>query len=267
MADIAFTDALLYLLTGGFAGFAAGLLGVGGGLIIVPVLYFIFETRGVPSQFLMHSALATSLATIIVTSISSTLAHHKKHAVLWPIVFRLAPGLIPGAWLGGMAASALDTSVLRPVFAVFELLVAIHLLRKAAPVIHQRTLKTLTAMSGGLLIGLVSAIVGIGGGTLTVPFLHWHNVRIRHAVATSAACGLPIAIFGAASYMVSGWAVDGLPFPALGYINLPAFGVIAIASYLTAPLGARLAHWLPEARLKTGFGVFLLALSAKLLLS
>ncbi len=267
MADAALTDALLYLLTGGFAGFAAGLLGVGGGLIIVPVLYFIFETQNVPSQYLMHTALATSLATIIVTSISSTLAHHKKQAVLWTVVFRLAPGIAPGAWLGGMLASALDTSVLRPLFAVFELLVAIHLLRKAAPAMHQRTLKTLTAIPGGLVIGLVSAIVGIGGGTLTVPFLHWHNIRMRHAVATSAACGLPIAVFGAASYMASGWALNDLPFPALGYINLPAFGFIAIASYLSAPLGAKLAHWMPEARLKTGFGVFLLALSAKLLLS
>ena len=266
MTEQALIDALLYLLTGGVAGFAAGLLGIGGGLIIVPALYFIFARQGVPPQILMHSALATSLATIVLTSISSSLAHHKKQAVLWPAVLRLSPGIVAGAWLGAMLATRLDSAVLKPVFALFELAVAIHLLRHSVPVQHRLALKTATAAAGGVFIGLVSAIVGIGGGTLTVPFLHWHNISIRHAVATSAACGLPIAVFASAGYLAAGWQLDGLPFPALGYVNLPAFGFIALASYLCAPAGARLAHRLPEAWLKTGFGLFLLLLSAKMLL-
>ena len=265
MADITYIDVLLYLLTGAFAGFSAGLFGIGGGLIIVPVLYFVFSAQGIAADSVMHSALATSLASIVFTSVSSTLAHHKKHAVIWPLVWRLAPGIVTGAWLGGMAAARLDTAVLKPVFAVFELLVALHLLRRASPVQQRTPLQNPVAVGGGLTIGFISAIVGIGGGTLTVPFLHWHNIAMRHAVATSAACGLPIALFGAAAYVVSGWQAN-LPVPSLGYVNLPALGFIVITSYLCAPLGARLAHHLPEQRLKMAFALFLLALSMKMLL-
>ncbi len=264
MADIALIDALLYLLTGAIAGFAAGLLGVGGGLIVVPVLYFVFSAQGMDPAIVMHSALATSLATIIVTSISSTLAHHKKHAVLWPLVWRLTPGIAIGAWSGAMLAARLDTTMLKPVFAVFELLVALHLLRRALPKQHCSTLKTASAGLGGLVIGFVSAIVGIGGGTLTVPFLHWHNIAMRQAIATSAACGLPIAVVATAAYIVSGWQA-ALPAPSLGFVHLPALSFIVPTSYLAAPLGAHLAHWLPEKQLQTGFALFLLLLGVKML--
>lgn len=258
-------DTLLYLLTGAFAGFAAGLLGIGGGLIIVPVLYFVFSAQSFPPQHVMHMALATSLATIIFTSISSTLAHHKKQAVLWPLVWLLAPGIVIGAWLGGSAAARLDTSVLKPVFAVFELLVAIQLLRQSGVSRRQTRLASFHGLAGGTVIGFVSAIVGIGGGTLTVPFLHWHNVSMRNAVATSAACGLPIAAFATGSYIFAGSDAGGLPEPSWGYVFLPAFGSIVIASFVFAPLGAKVAHWLPENTLRTGFGLFLLALGAYLI--
>lgn len=259
-------DILYYLLTGAFAGFSAGLLGVGGGLIIVPVLYIVFTTLGFADQNVMHMALATSLATIIVTSISSTRAHHRKQAVLWPTVMLLGPGIAIGAWLGALAASAVDSQILKPVFGVFELLVAIQLLSKASPGEHEQHIGRAKAFAGGNVIGFISAIVGIGGGTMTVPFLHWHKIAMRHAVATSAACGLPIAVFGTASYVMSGWNIESLPAQSLGYVYLPAFLGIIVTSFLFAPLGARAAHSIPENTLRTIFGVLLLALSAKMLL-
>lgn len=259
-------DIALYLLTGSFAGFFAGLLGVGGGLIIVPILYFIFASQGIEASHLMHMALATSLATIIVTSISSAYAHHKKQAVLWPVVFLLSPGILFGAWSGGIFAANLDTGILKPVFGIFELLVALHLLSNIQSKEHELSIEPVKATAGGFIIGNVSAIVGIGGGTLTVPFLHWHRINIRSAIATSAACGFPIALAGAASYIYAGWAVEGLPQHSLGYVNLTAFASIILTSFLFAPLGAKAAHIMPERKLKIGFAILLLLISLKMLL-
>ena len=258
-------DPLLYLATGIFAGLASGLLGVGGGLIIVPVLYFIFSAQNLPAEHIMHMALATSLATIIITSISSARAHHKKQAVLWPIFLLLAPGICVGAWFGGIAASEIKTDILKPAFGIFELFVALHLFGNQQSQQHIVTLNKIKSAIGGFIIGSVSAIVGIGGGTLTVPFLHWHNIAIRNAVATSAACGLPIAVFGAASYVYAGWSLKDLPDQTLGYVHLPAFSLIIITSFLFAPVGAKLAHCLPENTLKKGFAVFLMLIGLKML--
>lgn len=260
------TEIALYLLTGAVAGLSAGLLGVGGGLIIVPILFFVFSRQDVAVEHVMHMALATSLATIIVTSIASARAHHKRGAVLWPIVFSLTPGIIVGAWLGAVFASTLSSDVLRPIFGVFELLVAIHLLVNYRPAIHTTSISTVRNITGGGLIGAISSIVGIGGGTLTVPFLLWHNIAIRNAVASSAACGFPIAVAGTAAYIYSGWGTAGLPAYSLGYVNLAAFAVIIITSIITAPVGASLAHKLPERTLRMVFALFLFALGIKMLL-
>lgn len=259
------TEVILYLLTGAAAGLSAGLLGIGGGLIIVPILYFIFNQQPLPPQHVMHMALATSLATIIVTSIASAWAHHKRNAVLWPIVFNLSPGIIIGAWLGATFASKLSSDVLRPVFGVFELLVAVHLLINYKPAAHTTSIPRIRSISGGVVIGSLSSIVGIGGGTLTVPFLLWHNISIKNAVASSAACGFPIAVAGTAAYVISGWNVAALPGNTLGYVNLSAFALIIITSMITAPAGASLAHRLPEKTLRLSFALFLLALSLKML--
>lgn len=261
------TEIVLYLCTGAAAGLAAGLLGIGGGLIIVPILFFIFSAQGVDSDHVMHMALATSLATITVTSVSSTWAHHRRGAVLWPIVIRLFPGIILGAWLGARLASVLVSDVLRPIFAVFELIVAVHLLTNIKPVMHSTSIPQTRALSGGVVIGSISAMVGIGGGTLTVPFLLWHNVTIRNAVASSAACGFPIAVVGTAAYVISGWNIAESSEYLLGYVNLPAFALIIITSILTAPIGAGLAHRLSERNLRTVFAILLLLLSLKMLLS
>ena len=264
---------LLYIATGAVAGFSAGLLGIGGGLIIVPVLYFIFATQSISGgsyepQHLMHMALATSLATIVVTSISSTLAHHKKQAVIWPIVLILSPGIAVGAWLGASFAAQLDTSTLKPVFGLFELFVAALMFKQYQSKQHHLNIKTTNAIIGGGLIGGISSIVGIGGGTLTVPFLHWHNINIKNAIATSAACGVPIALFASASYIYSGWHLQtgSSSYPThISYVQLDAFLFISISSFLCAPLGAKLAHKVPDSYLKKTFTLLLLLLGLKML--
>lgn len=267
MLELSLFDIGLYLLTGAFAGFAAGLFGVGGGLIIVPVLYYVFSTQGYDPQHLMHMAVATSLATIVITSSSSTLAHHKKHAVLWPTVLLLTPGIILGSWTGGVFASSLNNDVLTSVFAVFEFLVAIHLLLKKQPAQHATEIKKSTATTGGFIIGFISTIVGIAGGTMTVPFLHWFNVSMRNAVATSAACGFPIALIGTLSYVYTGWNEHPGGIETVGYLHLYALFFIAVTSFMFASLGAKVAHSISETKLRLSFSALLFVLSATMFLS
>jgi uncharacterized membrane protein YfcA len=270
LTDTFLYEVVLYLLTGVFAGLASGLLGVGGGIIIVPVLYFIFvgqaDEHNRFSEYVMHMALATSLATIIITSISSAYAHHKKDAVLWFIAFRLTPGILIGAWAGGIVASHLDTEPLKYAFGFFELFVAFHLFLNYQPQQHSISISPVKSFFGGSIIGTVSSIVGIGGGTLTVPFLHWHKINIKNAVATSAACGFPIAVAGTASYIYHGWQIPGLPPLSLGFVNLTAFIFIILTSFLMAPVGAKLAHRIHEDALRKVFAVFLLLISLKMIL-
>lgn len=261
MPEAYLIEVCIYLLTGAFAGFAAGLLGIGGGLIIVPVLFFIFSAQGYETQHLMQMALTTSLATIITTSISSTRAHHKKHAVLWPLVFLLSPGIIIGAALGGVFASSINSDSLRSFFAFFELAVAINLLLKKQPAQHNTGINKATAVTGGGIIGFISTLVGIGGGTMTVPFLHWFNVSMRNAVATSAACGFPIALIGTLSFIfVSYDHTFSTPY-SVGYLKYDAFLFVAASSFLTAPLGARLAHRISEQTLRLSFAFLLFVLA------
>ncbi len=257
---------LLYLALGAFAGVMAGLLGVGGGLIIVPVLAWIFRGQQMTGTVIMHVAIGTSLATIVITSISSVRAHHGRGAVLWPVFWRLTPGIVLGAWLGAVVADALPSVVLGKVFAVFVLAMAAQMGFGAKPAPHRELPGRLGMLAAGGVIGAVSAIVGIGGGSLTVPFLTWCNTSIRQAVATSAACGLPIALAGALGFVVTGWSNPDLPAWSLGYVYGPALVGIAITSMLSAPLGARLAHTLPTETLKKIFAVFLALVGIEMLL-
>ena len=251
---------MLYLVLGAFAGTLAGLLGVGGGLIIVPVLAGVFYGLGHSPEVVMHMAIGTSLATIVLTSISSVRAHHRRGAVLFPTFVRLVPGIVLGAWLGVAVADILRGDTLRQVFGVFELLVAAQMAFGRAPAPH-RVLPGVFGLSlAGGVIGAVSAIVGIGGGTMTVPFLRWCNVAMRQAVATAAAVGLPIALAGALGFVVAGWGNPALPEASTGYLYWPAFLGIVAASMLFAPLGAHWAHILPTALLKRFFATFLAGL-------
>jgi hypothetical protein len=258
-------ELLPYLLLGSVAGLLAGLLGVGGGLVIVPVLAWLFHAAGMSPEVVMHMAIGTSLATIVPTSLSSVWAHHRLGAVLWGAVARLAPGIVAGAALGAALADRLPGESLRLIFGLFELAVALQMGLNLRPAPH-RVLPGRAGMWGaGSLIGLVSAVVGIGGGTMTVPYLQWCNVPMRQAVATSSACGLPIALAGTTGFIVAGWDAPALPAWSSGYLYWPAFAGIAVASVLLAPVGARLAHRLPTAVLKRFFALFLVFLGLRML--
>lgn len=248
---------VLYCLLGAFAGIAAGLLGVGGGLIIVPVLIAIWQSTGFDNVYQMQLAIGTSLATIVLTSLSSVYAHHRHGSVQWNILWLLTPGILLGAWLGALLATRLPGDTLRNIFGVFELLIAAQMAFAVKPP-SQRGLPGLAGMStAGTVIGSVSAIIGIGGGTMTVPFLTWCNVVIHRAVGTSAACGLPIAIGGALSYLVLGWNNPALPQWSAGFVYGPALAGIAVTSMMFAPLGAWLAHRLSVGVLRRVFAGFL----------
>ena len=260
------TDLLLYLVLGGVAGTLAGLLGVGGGLVIVPALLWVFRANGFDEAVVAHLAVGTSLGTIIPTSLSSIRAHHRRGAVLWPVVGRLAPGIVVGAWLGAAIADRLATPWLQRVVGAFALIVAAQLLRGERPAAHRGLPGPAGLAAVGTGIGSLSGLVGIGGGSLTVPFLTWCSVDIRRAVATSAACGFPIAVAGAIGFVAAGWHVPGLPPGSTGFLYWPALAGVAAASVLTAPLGARLAHTLPVAVLRRVFAAVLAVVGAKLLL-
>ncbi len=256
----------LYILLGLVAGFAAGLLGVGGGLIIVPVLIVIFQLAGFESAVIVHMAVATSLATIIFTSLSSIYAHHfHYHAVRWDIVKILVPGIVAGAWLGSWLAEQMSASLLKTVFGLFELLVALQMFLNIRPHASRGLPGKYGQFAAGTITGTVSTIVGIGGGTLTVPFLVWCNVKMQQAVATSSACGLPIALAGTAGFIVLGLSDSRLPAQTWWYVYWPAWLSIVVGSMIAAPLGARLAHRLSAAKLKRVFALVLLLLAIKML--
>ena len=256
---------LIYLTVGALAGLLAGLFGVGGGLVIVPVLAWAFAKQGMDSTLIMHLALGTSLTTIVFTAISSVRAHHQRGAVRWPVVRQLAPGIVAGTLAGAAIADALPTQALRQFFGIFELTVAGLLWWNHQPSGHRGLPGTAGMSIAGSGIGVISALVGIGGGTLTVPFLSWCKVHLREAVATSSACGLPIAIAGATGYLVMGLNNPLLPAGATGYIYWPAFIGIALTSVLLAPVGARLAHTLPVNHLRKLFALFLAVLGVRML--
>ena len=258
-------EILAYLLTGAVAGLMAGLLGIGGGLVIVPALALLFTSQEFAAATLMHYAVGTSLATIIPTSVSSLLAHHRRGSVHWPAVRGLTPGILVGALAGAWLAQQLSSAWLGVLFGVFEVLVALQLLAGARPAAH-RALPGIAGMSvAGGLIGGLSALLGNGGGTLTVPFLLWHRGDIRIAVGTAAACGLPIAVAGAAGFAVAGMPAGVSPGFSSGFIYWPAVAGVTLTSVLLAPMGARLAHYLPRQALQRTFAILLLLVGLKMI--
>ncbi len=261
------TIVITYLAAGTVAGILAGLLGIGGGLVIVPMLVLCFALQGIPHEFTMHLALGTSMASIVFTSVSSFMAHHKRGAVNWDVVRRITPGIIVGTLLGTYVAAAMTTNYLKIFFVVFLYYVAIQMLadRKPKP---SRELPGYGGMFGvGNVIGIVSSLVGIGGGTLSVPFMVWCNMTLHNAIGTSAAIGFPIAVSGTIGYIVNGMRAAGLPEYSLGYIYIPALVGLVSASVFTAPLGVRLAHSLPVSRLKKIFAVLLFLVGTRMLFS
>ncbi|MBS0328530.1 sulfite exporter TauE/SafE family protein [Thiobacillus sp. 0-1251] len=260
-------DLSLFAAYGGLGlvvGFVAGLLGVGGGLIIVPVLIMLLHTHGQAVGMEPQLALGTSLATILFTSLSSVRAHHRRGAVEWPLVRRIAPGIVLGTLAGAALAARMPATVLKIFFVIFLFYAAIQMWLDFKPAPHRGLPgRAGTSLAGGV-IGVVSSWVGIGGGTLSVPFMLWHNVPLHRAIATSAAIGFPIAFAGAVGYVLGGWTVSGLPAGSLGFVYLPALAGIVLGSVLTAPLGARTAHRLPVRPLKRVFALLLFTLALRM---
>jgi uncharacterized membrane protein YfcA len=247
------------------AGVAGGLLGVGGGLVIVPLLLVSFARQGLPSASLMHLALGTSMASIVFTSISSLRAHDRRGAVDWTIVRRITPGILAGTFFGTWVASRLSTTFLKWFFVVFLYLVAVQMLLDRKPRPSREIPGAAGTSAVGGVIGVISSLVGIGGGSLSVPFMAWCNIPVHRAIGTSAAIGLPIALAGSAGYVINGFGAPDLPPHTLGYVSLPALAGIVVASVSTAPLGARLAHSLPVPKLKRAFALLLLVMGTRLL--
>jgi len=254
-----------YLLLGAFVGFFAGLLGVGGGGIMVPVLTTMFAAQGFGHEHLVHLSLGTSMAAIVLTSISSLRAHHGHGAVRWDIVRGVAPGVLLGTFGGTFIAARVASAPLAIFFGCFMAYVAFQMVLNVKPKPSRELPGSAGLFGVGSGIGLVSALVAIGGGSLSVPFMTWCNVNMRNAIGTSAAIGLPIALAGAAGYLINGWNSSGLPDWSIGYVYLPALLMISAVSSFTAPLGARLAHRLPVPTLKKIFAAVLVLLSAKML--
>lgn len=256
---------LAYLALGAFVGFFAGLLGIGGGSLMVPVLVMMFTAQAFPAGEVMHLALGTSMATIFFTSISSVRTHHAHGAVLWPVVARITPGIILGTLIGTHVASLVPTRMLALIFTLFICYVSVQMIINLKPQAHRDLPGIFGTGLVGAGIGFISCLVAIGGGVLSVPFMTWCNVKVHNAIGTSAAIGLPIAVAGALGYLINGWSVAGLPEWSFGYVYLPALVLLSLLSSLTAPIGARLAHKLPVATLKKVFAGLLIALSAKML--
>ena len=252
-------ELIIYLLIGAIAGFAAGLFGVGGGLIIVPILYIVFTQLQYDPSVIMHMAVGTSLATIIVTSISSVMAHHQRGAVLWDVVRNLAPGLVIGSFLGAGIADYLSGQGLQLLIGFFAVWIAFRMFRGAHYQVdpNQKLPSAALQLVAGGGIGVASAIFGIGGGSLTVPFLNRCGVVIQKAVATSAACGLPIAVAGALGFIWFGQKAEIEVPNTIGYIHIYAFIGISVMSFITAKFGAKVAHLLSPVLLKKCFAALL----------
>jgi uncharacterized membrane protein YfcA len=248
-----------------FGGFAAGLLGIGGGMILVPFMTMIFTAMQFPPQLNVHMAIATCLATILFTSISSVRAHHLKGAVLWPVVRLLAPGLLVGSWIGPWIATKMNATVMALAFGAFVMVAATQMLIDRKPVGSRELPGKAGMFAAGGVIGTLSGLVGAGGAFMSIPFMTWSNVRIHAAVATSAALGFPIALAGTMSNIYFGWDEPALPHYSLGFIYTPVLFVIATASVIMAPIGARTAHRWPVQRLRRVFAVLLYALAIYML--
>ena len=252
-----------FLVLGACTGFLAGLLGIGGGMLMVPFVTYIISSRGVAPDLSVKMAIATSMSTILFTSISSLRAHHKRGAVRWDLVRGIAPGIVLGSLAAGAGAFALiKGAVLAVLFAVFVGFSATQMLLDRKPAPSRSMPGPLGQASAGAGIGFLSGLVGAGGAFVSVPFMTWCNVAIHNAVATSAALGFPIALASTIGYVIGGWNLPTALPGSLGYLYLPALVCIAAASVSTAPLGARVAHSLDVKRLKRVFALMLYALAA-----
>lgn len=255
---------LVYALCGVFVGLIAGLLGLGGGVVLVPMLLFVFPWQGIPPELVQHMALGTSFATIVFTSFSSARAHQACGTVRWDVFRHITPGIILGTFGGGLLASHFSSLTLKVIFICFLFMVSAQMIANYRPPASRNMPSPLGTALVGLGIGLISSFVGIAGGTLLVPFMTFCNMDAHKAIGTSAAIGLPVAVAGTISYSLGGWNLPDLPPYSLGYINLVAFAGIVATSFLIAPFGARLSQKLPTLLLKRIFACILLSIAVRM---
>lgn len=267
MMITAHLDIILPLLAvGAFAGFIAGLLGIGGGMIIVPVVLWALQMQDMGNMaHAQHLAVGTSFAVMTLTTFSSMWAQHRKQSVDWRLVWRMAPPMVLGVLFGSASAKYLSTQALQGFFVVFTFLLAIKTITGAKPKPTRSLPNGVGLAATGGIFGIISSWVGIGGGSLSVPFMLYCNVPVRLAVGTSAALTWPVAIAGAIGYLVSGWSVSGLPSGTVGFWYLPAVFVLSVSSMLFAPIGVKAAHALPPEKLKLAFGLLLLTIAIRML--
>jgi uncharacterized membrane protein YfcA len=256
---------LAYLAIGAFAGFAAGLLGIGGGAVMVPLLVMVFAAQGIPVDHRLHIALGTAMASVIFTSLSSVRAHHRFGAVDWKIARAIAPGILAGSFGAALLAGFIPTRPLAMIFTALVFYAATQILFDIRPKNTRALPGTAGLMAAGSVIGGVSSMASAGGAFLSIPFLAWCSVPLRRAIGTAAAIGFPIAVAGTAGYVIQGLRTNALPAGAFGYVYLPPLVLIVTTSMATAPLGARLAHRLPVKRLRVVLGFVLYAMAVKTL--
>lgn len=256
---------LAYLVLGAFVGVFAGMFGIGGGAILVPVLLFLFDAQHFPPDNLLHFALGTSMATIIFTSLASLSKHHQHGAVNWRVVRDITPGILIGTAIGALFATSASPRFMGIFFALFVYFAAAQILLDVRPHASRQLPGAAGMTLTGIFTGWLSSMVSIGGGTVVVPFLLWCNVALRNAIGTSAAIGFPVAIGGTAGYIFTGMNISALPAHTLGFVYLPALFWVAIASVITAPLGAKATHRMKVGVLRKLFAVLMIALATKLL--
>ena len=254
-----------YLTLGTIAGYLAGMFGIGGGIIVMPMLMFLYDAQHFPTQHLLHLALGTSMASIMFTSMSSMRKHHHHGAVNWRVVRNITPGVLIGTGLGAKFATSISPHYLVIFFALFVYFVAAQILIDVRPNASRQLPGAAGMTLTGILTGWLSSMVSIGGGTIIVPFLIWCNVSLRHAIGTSAAVGFPVAVGGSIGYVFSGLTNPALPEHSLGFVYLPALFWVALGSVITAPLGAKATHRMKMDILRKLFALLLLVLATKLL--
>ena len=255
---------LAYAAAGAFVGFMAGLLGIGGGMTLVPVLSALYSAQGLASDHIVHMALATAMASVMFTSSSSVFAHHRMGAVDWSVFRRMAPGMVVGALGSTLASGWLPQRALALAFAAIVYAGATQMLLNRKPS-QARSLPAPGPMFAiGLAIGMICGLVSAGGAFLTVPFMLFCGVGMHRAIGTGAAVGIPVAVVGTVGYVLAGLAVPGLPAYTLGFVYLPALAVVVAVSVLLAPVGARFAHRMPVVTLKRVFALLLFILATKM---
>ena len=253
-------------MLGSFSGVLAGLFGIGGGIIIIPTFFYIFSYLAFPDEILSHMVLGSSLGVIAFSSISSTFSHHSKGAVNWRLIKVVAPSIVIGSSLGGLTAGYLESSTLQGLVSLFLVVASVQLIFEFPPPSQNPKTNLAGPVIAGGGIGWLSGVFGIGGGIFSVPYFYHRGLKMMHAIGTSAACGIPIAIAGSISYILIGYENFNLPEYSVGYVYLPATIIVGVMSSLTAKFGVNIAHRMKQKKLRIAFAFLVMIMALNLLM-